>query len=61
MTLGYIGCAIGRHTIDKQAIKHIHGTDVGRCRHCSAALEHQHPDHWVVQQVRDAGLSHRFR
>ena len=59
MKLAYFACAIGRHKIDEKGVKHIHGADVGRCRHCRTPLEQVDTQMWEVQRVKDAGLRSR--
>ena len=59
MKLGYIACALGRHSIDRDGVKHVHGAHVGRCRRCSTPMEEIEPHRWQVQHVRDAGLGPR--
>jgi len=59
MKLGYVACALGRHSIDPQGVKPIHGGQVGRCRRCSAPMEEVAPHVWAAQQARDAGLGPR--
>lgn len=59
MKLRHIACAFGRHQVDREAIRRIHGQQVGRCTHCSTPLEELYRDVWAVQQVKDAGLGNR--
>ena len=59
MNLGIFACAMGRHKIDSNAIRRVHGQQVARCRRCSTALE-QVALEWVPVKVRDAGLHHRM-
>ena len=61
MKFAHLACALGRHSIDTSAVKKVFGMNVGRCSRCSTPLEELWRDHWVPQQVRDAGLSHRLR
>ncbi|KNH00932.1 MAG: hypothetical protein ABJF09_13765 [Qipengyuania citrea] len=59
MTMGRIGCALGRHSIDREKITRVSGQQVGRCRNCKAPMEEVEPHSWAVQKVRDAGLGPR--
>ncbi|WP_324828623.1 hypothetical protein [Qipengyuania zhejiangensis] len=61
MKIGYLACAFGRHRVDQDAIRRVTGGVVARCGRCSTPLEQVAPNYWEVQQVRDAGLSHRLR
>ncbi len=56
MKLVLLGCALGRHKIDRKAISHIHAGHVGRCRHCSTPLEESTPHNWTALRLKDAGL-----
>ena len=56
MKVAWLACAFGRHQVDRPAIKHIHSTHVGRCRHCSTPLEESIAHVWTELKVRDAGL-----
>ena len=59
MTMGRIGCALGRHSIDREKITRVSGQQVGRCRNCKAPMEEIEPHHWQLLQVHDAGLGPR--
>ena len=59
MTMGRIGCALGRHSIDREKITRVSGQQVGRCRNCKAPMEEVEPHSCAVQKVRDAGLGPR--
>ena len=56
MTMKHIACAFGKHRVDQQAIKAIHGTKVGRCRTCRTPMEEIEPHHWGKLRTGDAGL-----
>lgn len=56
MNLGIFACALGRHKIDKQAIRQVHGQQLARCRRCSTALESRGRGNWTPLAIRDAGL-----
>jgi hypothetical protein len=60
MTLGHLACAMGRHRVDPNAVRRVHGGNVSRCRRCASALEEIMPGEWAVQLVRDAGLGERI-
>lgn len=60
MKLAHFACAVGKHSIDRRGVRKVFGMNVGRCAHCSTPLEEAWRDHWVPQQVRDAGLGHRL-
>jgi len=59
MKMGLLACAFGRHRVDADKVRHIHGSNVGRCRCCSTPMEEVEPHTWQVQQVHDAGLGPR--
>lgn len=59
MKFARLGCALGRHSIDRNAIRPVHGGQVGRCRHCATPMEEVEPHVWAVLQVHDAGLGPR--
>ncbi|MFT6473653.1 hypothetical protein [Qipengyuania profunda] len=59
MTLGRIGCALGRHSVDNANVTRVSGQQVGRCRKCKTPMEEVEPHLWAVQKVRDAGLGPR--
>ncbi len=59
MTLGRIACAVGRHSIDQNGVKRAGGQHFGRCRCCKTPMIEIEPNHWAVQQIKDAGLSPR--
>lgn len=56
MKLTSLRCALGRHQVDREAIRHIHAGHVGRCRDCSTPLEESTLHNWTVLRLRDAGL-----
>lgn len=58
MKLGTIACAIGRHSIDKNEIRKVHGQQVARCRRCSTALEFVDFE-WMPVALRSASLGGR--
>jgi hypothetical protein len=60
MKLAKFACALGRHSLDPGKVRKVHGSQVGRCRHCNSAMEEVTPHHWEVLQVRDAGLGRRY-
>jgi len=60
MKLASIGCALGRHRLDSSKVRKVHGSQVGRCRHCNSPMEEVTPHVWEVQRVRDAGLGRRY-
>lgn len=60
MKLAKFACALGRHRLDEGKVRRIHGSNVGRCRHCNSPMEEVMPHVWEVQQVRDAGLGRRY-
>jgi hypothetical protein len=60
MKFAHFACALGRHSVDTKAVRHIHGGAVSRCRHCATPMEESMPHHWTVQYVRDAGLADRL-
>ena len=57
--MGRIGCALGRHSIDREKITRVSGQQVGRCRNCKEPMEEVEPHSWAVQKVGDAGLGPR--
>jgi hypothetical protein len=59
MKFAHIACAFGRHKLDPNAVRRVHGGQVSRCRHCSTPLEEVMPFEWAAMNVRDAGLSER--
>lgn len=59
MKLGIIACALGHHRVDRKDTRRVHGAHVGRCRSCKTPMEEIEPHLWVVQKVRDAGLTYR--
>lgn len=59
MKMRLIACAFGRHRVDADKIRHIHGSKVGRCQDCRVPMEEIEPHHWEVQRVHDAGLGRR--
>ena len=59
MKFARIACALGRHSVDRGAIRHIHAGHVGRCRNCATPMEESAPHVWTVLRVRDAGLGRR--
>ena len=60
MKLAAFGCALGRHSLDRNTVRRVHGAQVGRCRRCGSAMEETMPNVWGLQQVRDAGLGRRY-
>lgn len=60
MKLAQIGCAFGRHRLDRGSLRKVHGARVGTCRHCKSPMEEITPDVWEIQRVRDAGLGRRY-
>ncbi|WP_160611558.1 hypothetical protein [Tsuneonella aeria] len=59
MKFAHIACAFGRHSVDRSAVRRVHGGQVSRCKHCTTPLEESMPHHWTAMYVRDAGLSGR--
>lgn len=59
MKLAHFACAFGMHRLDDSQVRKVHGLQVGRCRHCNAAMEEVTPHVWEVQKLRDAGLGRR--
>jgi len=60
MKFAHFACALGRHSVDTSAVRHIHGGTVSRCKHCATPMEESSPYTWTVQYVRDAGLGDRM-
>lgn len=60
MKLAKIGCALGKHSLDRNTVRRVHGAQVGRCRHCNSAMEETQPNVWALQRVHDAGLGRRY-
>lgn len=60
MKLARIGCALGRHRLDRGNVRKVHGSHVGRCRNCNSPMEEVTPHVWEIQRVRDAGLGRRY-
>lgn len=60
MKLATIGCALGRHRLDRGNVRKVQGTHVGRCRNCKSPMEEVMPHVWEIQRVRDAGLGRRY-
>ncbi len=61
MFIGRIGCALGRHRVDRRHIQKLYGREVGRCKHCRRVMEQASPGEWVVTPLHDAGLGQRPR
>lgn len=60
MKLAQLACAFGKHSLDTDKLGRIHGSRVGRCRHCAAPMEEVGPEVWQVQRIRDAQLGRRY-
>ena len=60
MKLAALACAFGKHSLDTDKLGRIHGSRVGRCRHCTAPMEEIAPQVWQIQRVPDAGLGRRY-
>lgn len=60
MKLAQFACALGKHSLDRNNLRRIHGLHVGRCRNCASPMEEVTPHVWEIQQVRDAGLGRRY-
>lgn len=59
MKLGHIACALGKHKVDRESIKHAGGQKFSRCRNCRAPMEEIEPHLWATMRVKDAGLGRR--
>lgn len=59
MKMRLIACAFGRHQVDRDKVRRIHGCKVGRCQHCRTPMEEVEPHQWEIQRVHDAGLGRR--
>ncbi len=57
MKLGQIACALGKHKVDREAIKRAGGQKF--CRNCRTPMEEVEPHSWAAMQVKDAGLGRR--
>ena len=60
MKIAHLACAFGRHRVNLDTVRRIHGASVSRCKHCTTPMEESAPHHWTVQYVRDAGLGGRM-
>ena len=60
MGLGIFACALGRHKIEAEAVRQVHGQRVARCPRCSTALEDLGHNEWRPLANHDAGLSSRM-
>lgn len=58
MKLGIVGCALGRHAHDAQAVRKINGQRFTRCRNCRTPMEMVGIE-WQPILVHDAGLGRR--
>ncbi len=59
MKFAHFGCALGRHSIDLNNLRRIHGGQVGRCRHCNTPMEESEPGSWASVQVHNADIGAR--
>ena len=57
---GRIGCALGRHTVDRDGLRVVMGQRVGRCKTCATPLEESFRDVFVRPSLRDAELGPRL-
>ena len=58
--IGRIGCALGRHKVERATLRTVMGQRVGRCKACAAPLEESHSDVFTRPALHDAQLGPRL-